>query len=172
MSIAWPLARSRLAGLTDEEFRWEPVEGCWSLRRKGELRTPLPADAAPGDWWIDGVEPAPDPPPFTTIAWLVSHMILGTWNWTDIIAGRPIAPEPALPSRADSAVGLWERVISSFERTVAAMPDEDLRGTVGAWGGEVARSFLIAHVVAELLHHSAEVGRLRDLYRARESLRA
>ena len=25
--------RPRLDGLSDEEYFWEPVEGCWSLRR-------------------------------------------------------------------------------------------------------------------------------------------
>ena len=25
--------RPRLDGLTDEEYFWEPVDGCWSLRR-------------------------------------------------------------------------------------------------------------------------------------------
>ena len=41
---------------------------------------------------------------------------------------------------------------------------------VPAWGGQVARRFLVSHVTAEVLHHSAEVGRLRDLYRNRQSL--
>ena len=30
----------RLAGLTDEEYRWEPVPGCWSIRRR--LEGPAP----------------------------------------------------------------------------------------------------------------------------------
>jgi DinB superfamily len=170
--IAWRLARGRLVGLTDDEFFWEPVDGCWSLRRKTELRTPLPDDAAPGDWWIEGIQPAPELPPFTTIAWLVSHMILGTWNWNDIIAGGSVAPEPALPSTADGAVALWNQVISRFEQLVSDYSDDDLRAEVDAWGGHVARAFLVSHVIAEVLHHAAEVGRLRDLYRNRDSFHA
>jgi hypothetical protein len=27
--------RPRLAGLTDEEYYWEPVPGCWSIRPGG-----------------------------------------------------------------------------------------------------------------------------------------
>jgi DinB superfamily len=168
--IAWRLARACLEGLTDEEFFWEPVDDCWSLRRKNELRTPLPGDAAPGDWWIDGISPAPEPAPFTTIAWLVSHMILGTWNWKHIISGCSVTPEPALPSTADAAVALWNEVISSFEQLVSDFSDEELRADVAAWGGHVARTFLVSHVIAEVLHHAAEVGRLRDLYRHRDSL--
>jgi hypothetical protein len=164
--IAWRLARTRLAGLTDDEFFWEPVAGCWSLRRRSEMAA-VPGDAAPGEWWIDGGDPAPDPPPFTTVAWLVAHMTLGTWNWNDIILGRPVAPEPSLPGHADGAVALWTDVVGRFERMVAGFSDDDLAGEVDAWGGRVARAFLVSHVVAEVLHHSAEVGRLRDLFRHR-----
>jgi hypothetical protein len=123
--------------------------------RKTELRTPLPDDAAPGDWWIEGIQPAPELPPFTTIAWLVSHMILGTWNWNDIIAGGSVAPEPALPSTADGAVALWNQVVSRFEQLVSDYSDDDL-AEVDAWGGHGSR--LVSHVIAEVLHR-AEVGR-------------
>jgi len=33
--------RPRLEGLTDEEYFWEPVEGCWSLRRGEDGRYAL-----------------------------------------------------------------------------------------------------------------------------------
>jgi hypothetical protein len=160
----------RGSSLTDDEFFWEPVDGCWSLRRKAELRTPLPADAAPGDWWIDGVRPAPEPPPFTTIAWLVSHMILGTWNWIDTIAARAVAPEPALPATAAEAVALWNQVTHTFEQIVSGFSDEDLCAAVAVGNHDVTRTLLVSHVITEVLHHAAEVGRLRDLYRNRDSL--
>lgn len=35
--------RPRLDGLTDAEYRWEPVAGCWSLRPRGEETTPMAA---------------------------------------------------------------------------------------------------------------------------------
>ena len=37
--------RPRLDGLTDDEYLWEPVPGCWSLRRRDEATTPLAAGA-------------------------------------------------------------------------------------------------------------------------------
>src|ERR1700722_6517655 len=43
----------RLEGLTDAEYFWEPVDGCWSLR-----------EGADGRWRLDGGEggaAAPDP---------------------------------------------------------------------------------------------------------------
>lgn len=34
------MAQVRLTGLGDEEYLWEPVPGCWSIRRRGEAATP------------------------------------------------------------------------------------------------------------------------------------
>ena len=169
VGIAWRLARSRLSGLTDVEFFWEPVAPCWSLRLKRGERASR-RFTPPGG--IDGGEPAPESPPLTTAAWLVSHMILGTWNWNDIIVGQPVGPEPALPGTASDSVALWTGVVDRFETMVLKFSDDDLNEQVAAWGGEVARAFLVSHVIAEVLHHSAEVGRLRDLYRNRASLTA
>ena len=52
------MAQVRLAGLGDEEFLWEPVAGCWSIRRRGEAVTPRAY--GPGEWVID--KGAPDIP--------------------------------------------------------------------------------------------------------------
>jgi hypothetical protein len=45
------MARVRLAGLGDEEYLWEPVPGCWSIRRRDEAVTPRAF--GPGEWVID-----------------------------------------------------------------------------------------------------------------------
>jgi hypothetical protein len=34
--FAFGRLRSRLAGITDEEYGWEPVPGCWSVRPVGD----------------------------------------------------------------------------------------------------------------------------------------
>jgi DinB superfamily len=66
---AWDRLLGRLDGLGDEEYFWEPVEGCWSVRRADD-----------GRWRIDGdggdvsAGPAPDPAPVTTIAWRIGHI--------------------------------------------------------------------------------------------------
>ncbi|MEU0071108.1 DinB family protein [Streptomyces sp. NPDC006332] len=44
-------ARARLAGLGDEEYLWEPVPDCWSIRRRGEAVTPRAF--GPGEWVLD-----------------------------------------------------------------------------------------------------------------------
>ncbi len=45
------MAQVRLTGLTDEEYLWEPVPGCWSIRRRGEATTPRAF--GPGEWVLD-----------------------------------------------------------------------------------------------------------------------
>ena len=50
----WPGAlRPRLDGLTDDEYFWQPVAGCWTVRTDGS---------------VDFAYPPPQPEPFTTIA--------------------------------------------------------------------------------------------------------
>ena len=52
------MAAVRLTGLGDEEYLWEPVPGCWSIRRRGEAATPRAY--GPGEWVLD--KGAPDIP--------------------------------------------------------------------------------------------------------------
>src|SRR4029450_5194066 len=55
--------RARLEGLTDGEYFWAPVAGCWTVPRDGS-----------GAWVADYAEPDPDPAPFTTIGWRLVHL--------------------------------------------------------------------------------------------------
>src|SRR4051812_20401708 len=54
--------RPRLDGLTDDEYFWCPVPNCWTVHSDGS---------------IDFEHPAPEPVPFTTIAWRLAHVIVG-----------------------------------------------------------------------------------------------
>jgi hypothetical protein len=65
--------RPRLVGLTDAEYFWEPVAGCWSIRPRGQSSAPLSVGA--GDFVLDYGYPPPEPPPVTTIAWRLAHII-------------------------------------------------------------------------------------------------
>jgi hypothetical protein len=49
------MAQVRLIGLGDEEYLWEPVPGCWSIRRREEATTPRAF--GPGDWVLDQGDP-------------------------------------------------------------------------------------------------------------------
>ena len=67
--------RDRLDGLTDDEYFWEPVPGCWSVRPRGTGTAPVQAGS--GAMTIDFAMPEPVPPPFATIAWRLGHVIVG-----------------------------------------------------------------------------------------------
>ncbi|MFJ1967377.1 DinB family protein [Streptomyces sp. NPDC087903] len=45
------MAQVRLTGLGDEEYLWEPVPDCWSIRRRSEAATPRAF--GPGEWVLD-----------------------------------------------------------------------------------------------------------------------
>ena len=56
--------RQRLNGLTDEEYRWEPVPGAWNVRPRGTGTAPVAAGG--GEFTMDYAMPEPDPPPVTS----------------------------------------------------------------------------------------------------------
>src|SRR5580692_10716283 len=64
LDFVWSRISDRVAGLSEREYLWEPVEGCWSVR-----------PGADGRWKVDrpAEEPSP-PPPVATIAWRLWHI--------------------------------------------------------------------------------------------------
>src|SRR3989442_7591213 len=67
--------RPRLNGLTDEEYRWEPVPGAWNVRPRGTGTAPVAAGA--GEVTLDFALSPPHPPPVTTVAWRLRRIGLG-----------------------------------------------------------------------------------------------
>jgi hypothetical protein len=162
--------RPRLEGLSDEEYFWEPVEGCWSLRR-----------GADGRWRLDQQVPEPAPPPLTTIAWRLVHVGATCFaNRASTFFGDGSVPEDAtmfdprhvpadLPGDATQAVAFLERSYRHWHDGIAGLDDEGLRRPLGPRGGPYAgdpMAELIAHLNREVMHHGGEIGLLRDLYRA------
>jgi hypothetical protein len=163
----WP----RLRGLTDDEYLWEPVAGCWSLRR-----------GADGRWALDGVSPgerAPEPPPVTTIAWRMLHIGIGCFTMrSSAFFPRPGEPEagmwdvrhiPAdLPGNAADALAFLAAAYRRWHDDIAALDEESLSRPLGRKGGPYAAdpmAALIVHINREVMHHGGEIGLLRDLYR-------
>ena len=62
----WDRLLARIDGLGDDEYFWEPVAGCWSLRQMSDGRWLLDGDGGGGL--------APDPVPVTTIVWRLGHL--------------------------------------------------------------------------------------------------
>lgn len=160
----WDRTRARLQGLADEEYRWEPVPGAWTVRRRGD-----------GRWHPDGVFPPPEPAPFTTLAWRVAHLT-ACYGADRDAALLGVAPEPpvldpagAAPGSAGGALDLLERAHARWRAHLVAVPAGSLGQPLGPAAGPFAqgtRAGFALHMIDEFVHHAAEVALLRDLYRA------
>jgi hypothetical protein len=156
----------RLEGLTDDEYFWEPVPDCWSVRSDGA-----------GGWTLD--EGTPDGAErITTIAWRIVHVgvsNLGTranayfgpqaGDDVDMFDGRYVEPIPGTAADAVAQLtGAWAR----WRDGIAALDDDQLATPLGPKGGPFAAdplAALVLHVSRETMHHGGEIGLLRDLYR-------
>jgi hypothetical protein len=163
--------RRRLDGLTDEEYFWQPVAGCWSVRRRAEATTPLAM--GPGEFVMDYAMPSNNPEPVTTIAWRIAHITVGcfaarvashfggpavdwaTWEY----AGTAAEALRQLDAQHDA----WIKGVRSLGADGLAWqvgPDE---GNDGEYA-ECPMAQLVLHINREVIHHGAEIALLRDLY--------
>ncbi len=161
VNIFWP----RLAGLEDDEYRWEPVAGCWSVRPAGD-----------GRFVADFQWPEPTPPPVTTIAWRLCHIAVPVLAWRNSSHfGAPSFDIQTFdwPGTAAAALALIDREYGRWKAGVEAMDDAALGQRAGPAEGPFAdypMAALVLHINREVIHHAAEVAVLRDLYRARLSI--
>jgi hypothetical protein len=159
----WDRFLGRLEGLTDAEYFWEPVPGCWSVHR-----------GADGRWAMDGGL-APEPTPVTTIAWRIGHIGLALGGFADGLFGAgtllPQDVEPA-PSAADAA-GFLQACYRPWREGIAAIGEPRWWQPIGPSFGPYAKDStadLALHVFDEFVHHAAEVSLLRDLYLRKDQL--
>ncbi|MFE1774367.1 DinB family protein [Streptomyces sp. NPDC059008] len=163
--------------LTDEEHLWEPVPGCWSVRRHGDGPGPRAThlDGA-GEWGRDAAPfPHPSPAPLTTLAWRLSHLAEMLTLRADHTAGSRRLTRADYVSSGDAAgaVAAFDAGATAWRDTLAGVDDAGL-DTVGLCtfphGSDPEEPFLdiVWWVNQELLHHGAEIALLRDLYRSRQ----
>lgn len=162
--------RPRLDGLTDDEYRWEPVPGCWNLRPRAEATTAMAAGS--GDVVADFAWPEPDPAPVTTIAWRLAHVAVGLFGMraSNHFGDGSVAYETTDWSLT-AAGGLalldgWYREWMVGVRSLGAKGMAAPCGpSEGPWA-DAPMGALVLHINREAIHHGAEVALLRDLYRA------
>jgi hypothetical protein len=157
--------RPRLDGLTDDEYFWEPVPGCWSL-----------TEGAKGEFTMDYAPPPRAREPVTTIAWRMAHL--------GAVFGRPDAPhfegsraghrinfagtaEAAL-RQLDEGYEAWVRDVLELGTAGLARPQGSLSPPEFA---DAPMAKLVMHVHREVIHHGAEVCLLRDLWGAMPQVR-
>jgi len=165
--------------MTDEEYLWEPVPDCWSVRRRADgpgPRATLLAGAADGDWGRDAASyPHPWPPPFTTIAWRLSHLSeMLTLRADHTAGGHSLTRDDYLVGGdAATAVAAFDAGVTAWRKALLSSGDAAL-DTVGhctyPHGSDPEEPFvdIVWWVNQEVLHHGAEIALLRDLYRARQ----
>lgn len=160
LEYVWSRIRGRLRGLTVDEYLWEPVPDCWSVR-------PRPG----GGWWeVDRPEPELSPPPVTTIAWRLWHIgsdclagytSQGLGPWPLEVTDREWypAPGPALDALDQAWQAFYAGPGEPWRGWALAASGTGMGGVRrGPWAG------LVLHAQDELSHHGAEVALLRDLY--------
>lgn len=172
----WGRFLRRVASLTDDEYLWEPVTGCWTVRPQGD-----------GTFVADFEWPEPSPTPVTTIAWRMTHlgarptgprsgMAASGETPSDFVRNYFAGDGPvgtAAAGSAAKAISILSAQYESQAATLARWSDEDAHRSLREYGldpnnryAESSLLGLLLHCVDEQIHHMAEVGLLRDLYRA------
>ena len=172
LDSARDMGQPRLEDLADDEYLWEPVSGCWSVRRRSEN---VGAQAyGPGDWQLDFELNPPEPSPVTTIAWRLGHLtsgIAGRWEWT--FGSRRRSPEDLVdftPSAAKALAEWWSWLARWREGLATLTPEQLDQVGFGQYPWGLDRSIAFVGIVwwanQEIIHHLAEIALLRDLWRA------
>ena len=156
LDFHWRTAlRPRLDGLTDAEYFWEPVPGCWTLHPDGS---------------IDFSYPPPQPEPFTTIAWRLAHVIVGVLAMRNHSHfGGPPADYQSWPYARDARTALeqLDTAYANWITGVRGLDDAALARPCGPAEGPYAdfsMATLVLHINREVIHHGAEIACIRDLY--------
>ncbi|WP_033281431.1 DinB family protein [Streptomyces sp. NRRL F-525] len=138
--------RPRLDGLTDEEYFWEPVRGCWNIRPRGTSDTPMSEGS--GEWTRDFASPGPVPSPVTTIAWRLAHIVVSCLGY-----------------RVGWHFGGQDMESETFAYAgVRKLSDADLENPPAVGPERFPMEGIVLHVNRELIAHGAEISLLRDLY--------
>lgn len=160
--------RPRLTGLTDNEYFWEPVRGCWNLRPRGQSAAPIAAGG--GEYTLDFAMPEPTPAPVTSIAWRIGHLVVGVFGARNAAHFDGPSTDYETHVYAATAAEALEQLDAGYARWmagVARLGDDGLAEPCGPAEGPFAdwsMAALVLHIHREVLHHGAEIALLRDLY--------
>lgn len=164
--------RPRLVGLTDDEYFWEPTPGAWNLHPRGHGQTEM--QGGRGDFTVDFAHPEPNPAPMTSIAWRLSHLIVGVFGAR--VHAQFDGPEVDYlgfdyAGGAEQALAQLDHGYSAWVTGVKAWGDDGLAAECGPSEGHWSnhsRAGLVAHINREVIHHGAEIALLRDLWAHRD----
>ena len=150
----------RVDGLGNREYLWEPTPDAWSVRPT--------VNGAPA---VDGAGIRDiDPPPVTTIAWRTWHIAIDCF---DDYRRRFGGDESDAPSEwtldASEAIQVIRTKWQEYRSHVVDLDWwQELGESWGPWSRHCVAD-MVMHASNELVHHGAEIGLLRDLYRSRDA---
>jgi DinB superfamily len=160
--------RPRLNGLTDDEYFWQPVPGCWTLSRRG--RSAAPISLGGGEFTMDYAKPPHEREPVTTIAWRLAHLIslFGTPNAPHFTSPAPDHSAFAYSGTAEGALRQLDEAHDAWISDVRSLGAAGLARRQGAISpaefADAPMAKLILYINMEVIHHGAEISLLRDLY--------
>jgi hypothetical protein len=162
--------RRTLDGVSDDEFFWEPVGGCWTVHRRSQDRG-VSVDGS-GEWVLDYDPSEPRPAPFTTIAWRAVHIAGGNYvSWDYAFGSASLSFDLELPGDVAEATDWLFASHDLWTQELDALTDADLDRIVPTQRGEPwPLHRVLATLITEQVHHGAEISLLRDLFRCRDSL--
>lgn len=156
---AYDRVRERVEGLSDAEYFWEPAPGCWRVF----------FDERSGRWDHDYAEPDPDPAPLTTIGWRLAHIATCKVMYHEWAFGRRELTWLTIPTPGSSraAIEMLEEGHGHLVADLQTLAEADLdRPALTNWGEEWPMWRIFLTMIDHDVHHGAEIGALRDLYRA------
>ena len=164
VETAWSVMEPNLRGLTDAEYFWEPAPGAWGVRRREEVRSPN--CWGKGAWVVEHCFDGSVNPVTTTIGWRLMHAYDCTNDFTSRVFGHGGIDwnEIEVADSADEAVALMTSAVSHLRAELASSSDEILLG-VGDVDDDRPRWSILDTALVEAIHHSAEIGVLRMMFR-------
>ena len=157
MEEAYQMVWDRLQGITEEEYFWEPVPDCWTVFQGSD-----------GRWTYHYELPEPEPHPFTTVAWRVTHLALCKIMYHEYAFGPAELTWQTIetPSSVADALALLERGQRLRVEVLASLAgDEDLDAPRRTNWGELWPTWRIFWtLIHHDAHHGGEIGCIRDLY--------
>jgi hypothetical protein len=164
LQAAYGMIRGRVEGLSEDEFWWEPTAGCWTVRQQPD-----------GRWAADYQEPDPVPAPMTTIAWRLVHVAECKIMYHEYAFGPGVLTWPEIDSAhtVDDAIAQLEHGHALLAEELSRLTDDDLNRPRATNWGEVWPAWKVFWTMIQHdIHHGAEIGTLRDLYRVTRGVAA
>jgi hypothetical protein len=122
---------------------------------------------------VDYTDPAPEPAPFTTIAWRLLHIegCKVMYHEYAFGPGKLTWDELPVPHTAADAIASLEGSHARLRSALASLNDLDLEEMrLTNWGELWPTWRIFWTMILHDLHHGAEIGCLRDLYRAMQPM--